>query len=585
MDKKRGRPVDAMTRYRMFAHKVGGHVYAATRHSVVDEKSGKKKQKCMHWGKIDDENVFHPNKSFEYLTPDEQRKFIFPDSWKMDQLSKLSSMRGPGRASYDGSTRIRFYGDIWLMEQIARKRKVYQNLVTAFDGNEEIVADILSVAMYLYLVKLPLSHMQAWQELGRFPAQRTLSPKSVTILSQSITQENIDCFFRLRRKQIPKNDLCAVDSTTRRSYGNCLARVTWGESKEGGKHLQTAEVIVYSLMQHEPIMYFTFPGNMSDKRVIPMILKELHGAGFKNIILITDRGYDCPRTLDACIARRQKLITAANLRNRIILREVRNLDTSGLPWDMEWIPDKNIYAKQLNCEKTVTARNNRSVTSDRLRLNLYFDPARRAEELLVFQRELYKQELDLTRLKENKNPLADGKLRKFNYFKVKRDPNTNVVLSYEADQKRISKNVNTFGFFVIVTHALDLSAAEALTSYGLRDEQEKYFAKLKGQIDGDTQRSWSELSAVGRRFIEFISLILVCHMSHVWSTSAELRKEFPYVFAMAEEMKRIQCIERSGQAMFIEPFLRKQALICQVFGVPVPKECSPIYESTDIQIV
>ena len=48
-------------------------------------------------------------------------------------------------------------------------------------------------------------------------------------------------------------------------------------------------VVVYSLTSHMPIFYKELPGNMPDCRTIEFIMKELEHAGFKNLVLITDR--------------------------------------------------------------------------------------------------------------------------------------------------------------------------------------------------------------------------------------------------------------------------------------------------------
>lgn len=102
-----------------------------------------------------------------------------------------------------------------------------------------------------------------------------LTPSIITRLTQKITNEHRNKLFNLRKNRINKNALCAVDSTTRAAYGDSLADVKWGKSKDRPDLPQTIEVVVYSLTDHQPIFYRTFPGNIPDSRTFITIIKEL----------------------------------------------------------------------------------------------------------------------------------------------------------------------------------------------------------------------------------------------------------------------------------------------------------------------
>ena len=47
---------------------------------------------------------------------------------------------------------------------------------------------------------------------------------------------------------------------------------------------------------------------------VEMILTELEHVGFKNLILITDRGYESMKNLETCIAKGQKIISIVKVR-------------------------------------------------------------------------------------------------------------------------------------------------------------------------------------------------------------------------------------------------------------------------------
>ena len=47
--------------------------------------------------------------------------------------------------------------------------------------------------------------------------------------------------------------------------------------------IQTSEVVVYSLDDHMPVYYRTFPGNIPDSGSVETLLTDLRHAGFPNV--------------------------------------------------------------------------------------------------------------------------------------------------------------------------------------------------------------------------------------------------------------------------------------------------------------
>ena len=54
--------------------------------------------------------------------------FDFPSEWDLSEIHKLSGYREKGRPAFDGTDVNRFYGDIWLLEQIARESGIRKDL-------------------------------------------------------------------------------------------------------------------------------------------------------------------------------------------------------------------------------------------------------------------------------------------------------------------------------------------------------------------------------------------------------------------------------------------------------------------------
>jgi transposase len=220
----------------------------------------------------------------------------------------------------------------------------------------------------------------------------------------------------LRAARVEKGEFCAVDSTSRSAYGNSLADIRWGKNKDRLPLKQTNEVVVYSLSDHMPIYYRTFPGNMPDSRSIEIILKDLEHAGFKDLILITDRGYDTLQNFEKYILRGQSMILCVKTSKREVVKAIRELGEFGTrPEGMIVDPDAMIYHKQYDIEYEVKSTGKSIKEANRMKLNLYFDPVRRSLELLQLDVSVSLQKEALAELLEKKGVLEDNDTIKRDY--------------------------------------------------------------------------------------------------------------------------------------------------------------------------
>jgi len=136
-----------------------------------------------------------------------------------------------------------------------------------------------------------------------------------------------------------------------------------------------------------------------------------------------------------------------------------------------------VYHMQFDIDYEVEGTGQAAKMSDRLKLNLYFDPVRRGLDLMDIDIALSFQEDALGDLLESKGTLGDDAWikREFCYYKVSYDPATRIVKSFVINEDKVSKAHRLSGFFAIMTHGVDFDAMAAFRAYRLRDEQEKYF--------------------------------------------------------------------------------------------------------------
>lgn len=221
--------------------------------------------------------------------------------------------------------------------------------------------------------------------------------------------------------------------------------------------------------------------------------------------------------------------------------------------------------------------------ADRMKLDLFFDPFRRAAEQTELEVAVEMQRRSLQSILDAGGSVDDDEsIRKnYNWYEVSYDKKDRKLLSFSLDEKKIENVKKTSGFFGYITLGLDYTAPQTLDAYSLRDEQEKYFCQMKTQMGFDRQRNWSEEGKTGRLLILFVGLIISSYVRHIWKTTG-LKKQFASTQDILDEMRSIRCIEHNGRAKFITPFVGAQKDICKAFGFDIPEGCGTEYKSRKV---
>lgn len=574
------RPASADTAYKIIIHTNGKRRYASTKVCATGE-DGKKTYTHKHWGTVDEDLKFHPNATYFYAKPEDRQKLIFPPGWDLSEAERLSGTKHRGRVAYEADDVDRQYGATWFLDQVAEVTGVKADLTKAFHGNKAMVDDILTMAYFPFIGNLSYRHLEQWQREVKAPSERKLTSVAVTRLTQDITEQNRMDLFHYRAARMGKEELCAVDTTSISTYGFNLVDIRWGKNKERLPLRQTVEAVVYSLTSHMPIYYKELPGNMPDSRTVEMILTELEHAGFRNLVLITDRGYESMRNLELYIARGQKVISSVKVSQGEVLKLIKSLDMSkGFPKGMSAAKKDSVYYMQREGEYAVGGNGDNVIEAKKYKVNLYFNPFKRAEDQMDLERATDEQRQMMDEIIASKEPVADmdDTVKRFNLLNIKFRKNGSVA-SYTVNEEKKDVMLLTAGFFASKTFGVDFDPLQAMDNYGMRDEQEKCFGLQKGPLGQDRLRTWSEAAKHGRMFICFVGLILASYVRHVHKGNEYLRNKFDSAEHILAEMRSIRCIEHRGRLKFITPFVGAQVDICNAFGFKIPEGCAPEYVS------
>jgi hypothetical protein len=562
-----------------------GHRYASTQPAHVDPGTGKVSYTRVHWGTVSEDLVFTPNNRFKAASNEERKSLVFPPDWDTSAIGRLEEeegkraeklVNGAGRPSYVGEDLNRFYGDIWLLENIAEKIGLTRDLVAVFDGDKETAAKILALSIFLYTTNYSLNRVERWQRIATSPTDANLSASAITVFTQAITEQDRMDLFGMRKDRLQDEDFLAVDSTSFSHYGTTLTDIEWGKNKEGDNLPQTNELVVYALASHMPVYYRELPGNSPDTRALEVLITELHHAGFNDTPMIFDRGYASESNIGFLCRRNLPFIICCKTNWSVISSAIEAL---GVPRDglcpTGFTLDRKSKFYHTQRDITWAVRLNSGDNHEYpLRLNLYYDPVRRLTEIRDLDIAVLDQCDDLQKVMDDRLPTTSAEAKRcYPYYNVTLAADGKVG-SFSRNERKIASAMKVFGYIAFISCRVEGDSAVIWDYYHMRDEQEKMFMRLKTQMGARRTRAWSEEANEGRLFINFVSLSLGAYLHSVWKNTS-LKKEFCSSLEILDEMRPIRCIEHTRRAKKITPFIGAQLEIADVFGFEPPIGCRP----------
>lgn len=213
-----------------------------------------------------------------------------------------------------------------------------------------------------------------------------------------------------------------------------------------------------------PIYYRTFPGNMPDSRSIETVMLDMEHAGFRNVIYVTDRSYTSAQNIERYIQKGQRAIMCVKAGLKMVSDRIREFGAFPTrPDGMSLDRENELYHKQYDIDYEFKGRGGSLKKADRIRLNLYFDPAVRGDQIKKTDIKVSFQKERLDAMISSGEAVTDEKaVRKdHNFFDIEFNGDS-TVKSYTFNQKMYDCTVLTFGFFANVTLKLDLTAPQAL---------------------------------------------------------------------------------------------------------------------------
>lgn len=575
-----GRVKDPNTKYRMKLFVSNNHRYAVTSDPGYNQ-DRKWVSNITTWGNLSETCVFSPNVRFVLLPQEEKSKFIFPPEWDISAAYAAMSVPDEGGDLYSGEDKYRIYGDSLLLDEIATSCFLKEDLTSVF--GEETTKELLTISYFYLETGKNLCRLEAEAKVQWFPAENGLSPERITRLSQSITKEQIDTFMSLRRQRYEGNGRWfGVDSSSISNYSKHLSDAKWGKNKEHDPLKQLNILVMYDMVSELPAHYRNLPGNMPDSRTLRLLFEELKSAGFNEFGLVLDRAYLTKENLDLFVLNGYKGIFMAKTSDSAVKNEIIRLSSreTSIKRTGVFLPEFDCYAKECIYPYSYkeTAGKGRGTELDQ-RLCLFFDPELQGAEDKELSKEIIECTKSLDEYLKQAIPVDEKILKRLKkYFDLTVDENS-VITSYSLNRNRVDEKSERNGYFAVVCVNMDkkdFDASWILSTYHKRDLQEKAFMYMKNWQNGRRLRTSTEPSTEGRRFFQFVTLIINCQLHHLYfRTSEAFQKVIPTPWQMLDEMRSVRYVQLKGRKTKVSEFVGKQVDIFDELGFEVPKGCRP----------
>ena len=401
-------------------------------------------------------------------------------------------------------------------------------------GNTDIGTAQKTISLARYLLATngqSLPGILTWQFNHPLPYEEGLSEDIYHDLFLQIGRDESlqQNFFANRCASIKGKAVLAYDSTTISTYSEnqTEARYGYNKSEDGLKTIKL--LTLYSIDTRQPVAFTKQPGNLPDVITIENALKQLSVLGLGGAEIITDNGYYSESNLAALLLARFDFITLVKTSMKWVKAAIDSHPdafenvSSVCPFDigthgitltiMRDFVKVRKYADRWNGLQ----KGDKETFSRRIYLHLYFNPARRAEEVAGFDNDLVelKRNIEEGVMMDGLPETARDKVAKYLHIKRWGD---RVCVSFNEAACREAKKY--FGYFALVSNR-EKDTFECLRKYRKRVTIESYFESMKRRADGTRVRVWDADTLRGRMFVQFIAL---CYYEYLSEAIRKIKK-------------------------------------------------------------
>ena len=440
------------------------------------------------------------------------------------------------------------YGYSYLVQKCARDIGLSDCLEQAFG---ELAMNIIVMAAYIIREGNAMDGIDDWQRRNYFSGvDELLTSQSTSRIFANITLERRMKFFKSWVKTALTSGSVCYDVTSISSYSREMISVERGYNRDGDDLAQFNLGMFCNENEKIPLYYNRYSGSLTDKTNLKYVLDNARSVGIEKVKIVLDGGFwseEALKNLNAsCEAFTVGMPSYLKESDRIFEESGTNIAQ---------------YSNELPNHHTYCVEKAIEIYGISGKALLYFDSQSHVTQCNDLSEYIERLKEELSALKR----FPKSKLQRYSpYFTLSKHENDS-GFDFAVDIIKVNELRRRKGYFQIFTTDLAASPANILDYYRAKDADEKIFAQIKVDMEGNRIRSHNEKTADGKTFVTFIACALRAYM---------LRKLSGYLLANSTSMKKvfyqlsnIIAIADSGSKFrFAQALTKKQKTILACFG-------------------
>ena len=357
-------------------------------------------------------------------------------------------------------------------------------------GNK--TAELLTGAHYMMCEGNVMNYIEDWLDENISFNQKKLTDSDMSRLFSEIEENEKLSFFKEWMKKRNGKEYIAYDVTSVSTYGKGIGIAEWGYNRDKEKLPQINLGMFCGEESKLPLYYRIYPGSIPDKAHLKYMTEDTGLLAVQNLRYVMDRGFYSADNL--------RFLTEKGIRFIIALPGSLNYVKEIIDRHGKELVNHSEY--DLGAGKPYGTSYESTELGFRMKIHLYYDPIKAAQDNESLRNEILRMEDELSRMQEP----PDRKLHYDRYFFINRSKEGK--LGFIRNTNAINEAMTRNGFFLIAETDFKKTTAEILDLYRRRDVIEKSFDDLKNGLDMHRFYVHCEKTADGKLFTAFLALIV-----------------------------------------------------------------------------
>jgi transposase len=450
------------------------------------------------------------------------------------------------------SSSISEYGSIYFLENLAKKHTLLDSL---YQMTPSLYNEIFYLASFLLCSNEPMMYCEDWMKSTYSPNSKILTPKYISQILNSLTQEERDAFYSSWCRDKEDDDYLALDITSISSYSKLIDTVGWGYNRDHEVLPQINMCMLFSEKSKLPIYQTIYQGELKDVVTLKATLTQMKLFDLTRVTIIMDKGFASLSNIEEMINVGMKFIIS-------------------IPFTLKFVGEAISHVKDtiLDIDHTI------EINGDTLYASTFQKVILKGKKVYTH---VYYNRKKAVGIEDSLNTHVTGlknlALENRNNTKFKSEFDKYLIIRNSTLEERgytvsinkevVNKEIKNAGWIVIISNTVT-DAKRVIQLYRNKDVVEKSFDRLKNNLDMDRLRVHSEQAMQNKAFISFISLILISIIDQVMYEKKLYDKGYT-LKKLVKELSRLKIQIIKGHPILF-PLTKQQKLIYDEFSMKYP---------------